>query len=281
VKKGQADVAIVAPPGGFTKSVGNGNAKLQVLIDASNILKAQAIEGYLSAIAASVIKESRLLSANGIPPPTIHFRERILFNPEMNSRFFMLPFLVAMIATMIVLSTVCISMAKEKESGTMEMLISAPLEKMHIILGKTIPSICVSFINMTVIMMIGLMFFGVPFRGSWLQFVLSFLIFSTSMSAFAVLLSTFCNTQQQAMLGMMIFLFLSMMFSGGLAPVENMPPALKFFAHLMPLSHYTSLTRNIFLKGGSWGYVLQHSSAILCFGLVSAKIAIMRLKTTL
>ncbi|GHU13387.1 transport permease protein [Alphaproteobacteria bacterium] len=279
VQKGKADVAIIAPPGGFTKSVGNGNPQLQILIDASNILKAQAIEAYLNAIVASVINESRLLPKN--PNPAINFKSRILFNPEMDSRFFMLPFLIVIMATMTIMSTISISMTREKEFGTMEMLISAPIEKSHIILGKTIPYIFVGFINLITVLSVGMLVFGIPFRGSILQFLLAFFIFATSMAAFAILLSTFCDTQQQAMLGMMIFLFLSIMLAGGLAPIDNMPIFLRVFAHIMPLSHYTFLTRNILLKGSDWGYFLPHASAIFLFGLVSAKLAVIRLKTTL
>jgi ABC-2 type transport system permease protein len=280
IQKGYADVAIIAPSGGFTKSVGEGDAKVQVLADASNIIKAQAIELYMSAIITSVIKESKLLPDNSRSSP-INFKGRVLFNPEMSSRFFMFPFLIVIMVAMTIMSTITISITKEKELGTMEMLISAPLNKMHIILGKTTPYICVGFINMTAIVSLGMLFFEIPFRGSLLLFVLSFLIFAISMAAFAVLLSTFCNTQQQAMLGMMICLFLFIMFSGGLAPIDNMPPILRFFAKITPLSHYTSLARNILLKGGSWEYFLQHASAIFFFGLVSAQIAIIRLKTTL
>jgi ABC-2 type transport system permease protein len=278
IQRGYADAAIIAPPEGFTKSVANGEKKLQLLIDASNILKAQAIEAYMGAITASVLKDSKLLTD---ARPSINFKGRILFNPEMNSRFFMLPFLTVIIATMTILSTICISFTKEKEFGTMEMLISAPIDKMHIILGKTIPYIGVGFINMTAIVTIGILLFEMPFRGGLLQLALSFLIFAVSMAAFAVLLSTFCDTQQQAMLGMMIFLFLSIMFSGGLSPIDNMPIFLRLLAQITPISHYTSLARNNMLKGGDWRYILQHASMILCFGLISAQVAVVRLKTTI
>ncbi|MDR2681568.1 MAG: ABC transporter permease [Holosporaceae bacterium] len=279
IQKGIVDAAIIAPSGGFTKSVGAGNAKLQILIDATNILKAQAIEIYLNAIATSVLKKSKLL-----PNETnfsINFKSRILFNPEMNSRFFMLPFIIVIMSAMTILSTICISMTKEKECGTMEMLISAPIKKIHIILGKTIPYIGVGFINLTVIVAVSMLVFGLPFRGSIWQFAVAFFVFAVSMSAFAVLLSTFCAVQQQAMLGMMIFLFLSIMLSGGMAPLDNMPSLLRIFAQLMPLSHYTSLARNILLKGSDWEYCLHHVLAIFLFGLAAATLAIKRLKTTL
>jgi ABC-2 type transport system permease protein len=250
-----------------------------MLIDATNIIKAQAIEAYLHAITASAIKESRLLPKSYNFP--INFKSRILFNPEMNSRFFMLPFIIAIMSTMTILSTICISMTREKEFGTIEMLISAPIKKMHIILGKTIPYIGVGSINLAMIVAVSMLIFDMPFRGSVLLFALAFLLFAISMSAFAILLSTFCSAQQQAMLGMITFLFISIMLSGGIAPIDNMPAILRFFAYLTPLSHYTSLARNILLKGSDYGYFLLHASAILLFGLIAAKLAIRQLKITL
>ncbi|MDR3179743.1 MAG: ABC transporter permease [Holosporaceae bacterium] len=279
IQKGHVDAAIIAPPGGFTKSVGAGDAKLQLLIDATNIIKAQAIEAYLNAIVTSVIKESRLVSSE--PTSVINFKNRVLFNPEMSSRFFMLPFIIVIMCTMTILSTVCISMTREKECGTMEMLISAPIKKVHIILGKTIPYIGVGAINLVTIVTVSMLVFDMPFRGSIWQFVLAFLVFAASTSAFGILLSTFCAVQLQAMLGMMIFLFLSIMLSGGIAPIDNMPPFLRIFAYAMPLSHYTFLARNILLKGSDWGYFLAHLLAIFAFGLLSATFAMRRLKTTL
>ncbi|MDR3151445.1 MAG: ABC transporter permease [Holosporaceae bacterium] len=279
VQNGKIDATLTAPANGFTRSVGSGEPKLQLLIDATNVLKAQAIEIYINSIVATAIAESRLLPE--ILRPSINFKTRILFNPGMDSKWFMFPFIAAIMATMTILSAICISMTREKELGTIEMLVAAPIKKVHIILGKTIPYICVGFINLTIILVLGMVIFGVPFRGSLLQFLLLFFIFATAMSAFAILFSTFCQTQQQAMLGMMIFLFLSMMLSGGLAPVDNMPLPLRLWANIMPMTHCTFLMRNILLKGGNWAYFFQHSSAIFFFGLISAKFAFERLKTTL
>ncbi|MDR2794909.1 MAG: ABC transporter permease [Holosporaceae bacterium] len=279
IQKGHVDAAIIAPPGGFTRSVGAGAPQLQVLIDAANIMKAQAIEIYLNAITTAVLKESRLMPTD--TTSAINFKSRILFNPEMSSKFFMLPFIIVIMCAMVIMSTICVSMTREKECGTMEMLISAPIRKAHIILGKTIPYIGVGAINLTTIVTVSMLVFDMPFRGSIWQFALAFLVFAASMSAFGILLSTFCAVQQQAMLGVMIFLFLSVMLSGGIAPVDNMPPILRIFALLMPMSHYTFLARNILLKGSDWEYFLSHVSMIFVFGLLSAVFAMKRLKTTL
>jgi ABC-2 type transport system permease protein len=241
----RANAAIIAPEGGFTKSVGNGCPKLQVLADATNMLKAQAIEAYLKAIVAKIICESRL--APVLKKPVIEIKTRILFNPEMKTRCFLIPFLMCMIMAMTLLSLIAISIVREKECGTIETLISAPIKKIHIILGKSIPYAMLCFLNVLTLLCVAIFVLDVPFRSNLWTFLLSFVNFTFVMVSCAVLLSTFCRTQQQAMLGLVIFLFLSVMLSGGIYPIENMPKILRMISNALPLSHFTFLARNIFL----------------------------------
>jgi ABC-2 type transport system permease protein len=276
----EADVAIIASKEGFTKSVGNNQPKLQVLIDATNVLKAQAIEAYLEAIVSSVILESGL-GLTAAKKNAVYIKTRILFNPEMNTRYFLIPFLMCMIIAMTLLSMISISIVREKECGTIETLISAPIKKSHIILGKSLPYIVVCFLNVLSLMALAIFVFKIPFRSSILLSLASFAVFAFVMTACALLLSTFCETQQQAMLGLMMFLFLSIMLSGGIFPIENMPKILQWIAHLLPLSHFVFLARNIFLKGCDVYYFLQHNLAMLVFGVIVTTWANNRLKTTL
>lgn len=280
IQKGKVDAVIIAPEKGFSKSVGNFRPRLQLLIDATSVLKAQAIEAYVKSIASTVIKESKLLQyANGASG--IEFKTRILFNPEMNSKHYLLPFLIVIIMTITMLSLVCVSIAREKETGTIETLMAAPIKNYQIILGKSIPYVMIGFINLFTMLWLGQILFNLPFRGNFGLFVLLFFVFSFAICSFGVFLSTFCQTQQQAMLGMMIFLFLSLMLSGGLGAIENMPLPLKCFAHALPLSHYTSLARNMILKGTDLHFFLLHTCSILLFGCISAVAAFRRFKTTL
>ncbi len=279
IQTGKADVAIIAPDGGFTKSVGNKEPKLQVLIDATNVIKAQSIEAYVKAIVTSSILDSKLLPMSN--HSAISFERRILFNPEMNSTYFLFPFLIVVIVTASILSLTCISITKEKETGTIETLISAPIKNYHIILGKMIPYIGIGFVNLITILIFGMIVFGVPFRGSFAQFTILFFVFAFAISIFGVLLSTFCKTQQQAMLGMMIFLFLSLMLSGGMGAIENMLPFLRCISYALPLSHYTSLARNILLKGSDLYNFLYQALAILIFGIITSVFAVKRFKATL
>lgn len=281
VQNGIADVVIIAPSDGLTHSFLRDNGELQVLINASNVIKAQSVSGYINAIVTEVILNEMCKNITAKNPVNLHFCNRILFNPEMDTKIFIVPAIMVMIIMSTVLSLVCIAITKEKEVGTIETLISAPIKKHHIMLGKILPYIGIACFNMICILLIGMLIFHVPFRGSIAQFSIAFAIFCFSISMLAVFLSTLCKTQQQAMLLIMMVLFLAMMLSGSMFPVENMPDILKFFANINPLTHYTFLVRNIMLKGGSLNYFTEHITPMIIFGVVATIAGIKKFKQTL
>ena len=283
IKSGKVDVVLVSPSGGLTKSLGrmDKSAELQVLIDSSNVLKAQSVSGYIKAIVKNVLSEEIKRSNVSNKSEEVTFYTRVLFNPEMNTKMFIVPSIMVMIVAMSILSLVTISIAREKEMGTIETLISAPIKKSHIILGKTLPFIMVAFFNMISITILGLLVFSVPFRGGLDQFLLSFVVFSFAMCSLGIFMSGFCENQQQALLFIMMVLFISMMLSGSMFPVETMPFILRVFANINPLTHYTFLARNIMLKGGNYQYFFLHSAPMFLFGCVFLFFGLKRFKKTL
>ncbi len=277
VQTGEVDAAIIAPAGGLTKSVLRGEGKLQILIDATNVLKAQSIEGYLQGIIAHVMKTEYQYQT--VPP--LSFTTRILFNPQLETQWFIVPAIMGILVLMSILTLVSISITKEKERGTIETLISAPISKRDIILGKTLPFVLVAFLNMLLIQCVGVVLFDLPFVGSSLMFLLSFVIFCVPACGIAVWLSTYTQTQQQALLGLMIVAFLMMMLSGALFPTENMPTLLRWIADINPLTHFTYLLRNIVLKGADWSYFMEKAAYMLITGILLCLMAVKRFKTTL
>ena len=277
VQTGEVDAALIAPKGGLTKSFFRDEGELQILVDATNVLKAQSIEGYIQGIIAHVMNvEYHYQSV-----PQITFVTRILFNPQLETQWFVVPAIMAILVFMSILTLVSISITKEKEKGTIETLVSAPISKYDIILGKTLPFIFVSLINMFITQLIGVIMFNLPFVGSSLMFILSFMAFCVPACGISVWLSTYTQTQQQAMLGLMIVAFLAMMLSGTMFPTENMPTLLKWIADINPLTHFTYLLRNIILKGADWTYFMQKTGAMLVIGVILCWMAVRRFKTTL
>lgn len=277
VQSGDADVAIVAPSGGLTRALMRGDGEIQILIDSMNILKAQSIEGYLAGVVLSTVREMNYQ----LPASPITFSMRVLFNPELNTKWFMVPSLIAVLVFLALLILITISITKEKETGTIETLVSAPISKYDIIFGKVFPYIAVSFLIMMSILLIGLVVFKIPFVGSGLMFVLGFLVFCVPASGIAVLLSNYTNTQQQALLGVVIVAFMSLMLSGAIIPTENMPVLLQYVSSVNPLSHYAYMVRNIILKGSNMAYFARQCMYMLGVGAIIWVFAIKKFKTTL
>ncbi len=193
----------------------------------------------------------------------------------------MVPSLIAILVFLSLLILITISITKEKESGTIETLVSAPVTKYDIILGKVIPYVVVTFVIMLSILAIGLMLYHIPFIGSPTLFVIGFLVFCVPASAGAVLLADYTRTQQQALLGVVIVAFLSLMLSGAIIPTENMPRLLQYISHVNPLSHYAYMVRNLILKGTDIMYFMCQCAIMLGVGAVIWVIAIRKFKTTL
>lgn len=277
VQSGGADVAIIAPRGGLTRNLARGEGEIQILIDSMNILKAQSIDGYLQGVVLSAAREMGF----AMPASPIRFDLRILFNPELNTKWFMVPSLIAVLVFLSLLILITISITKEKETGTMETLVSAPVSKYDIILGKVLPYVIVTFLVMLSILFIGLMVYKIPFVGSAVMFIVGFLVFCVPASGIAVLLSNYTKTQQQALLGVVIVAFLSLMLSGAIIPTENMPQLLQYISYLNPLSHYAYMVRNIILKGSDIAYFAKQCVVMLAVGGLIWVIAVKKFKTTL
>lgn len=278
VKSGRADAVLVPPPGGLTKAIGRETAPLQLLTDATNVIQAQSVENYIRTIALQTIRDDLKLSP---PESPIQLDVRVLYNPSLDTAIFMVP---GVMCTLLVLTTVILSMSaivKERERGTLEMLISAPISPSEVIFGKTIPYVILGFTNFPLILGVAVFVFGVPVRGSLLVLVIAALAFICTCVALGTLLSTFCRNQQQAIMASFLVIFPAIMFSGLLFPIENMPDIFQWIAYLDPLSHYLGLLRNILLKGGGTAYTVTHISALVGLAFVFIVISFRRFHTTL
>jgi ABC-2 type transport system permease protein len=278
IESGDADVVLLSTPAGLTHDLGKNNGQLQVLINASNVTKAQAIEGYLSAITNTTI-QSELKTTT--PPSPIAISTRILFNPDLRTALFMVPgtMCMVMIVTTMVLANIAI--VREKEMGTFEMLISTPITKAEIILGKTIPYIILGMSNFPLILGVAVIGFGVPMRGSLLLLLLAVFCFVCTSVALGTLISTYVKNQQQATLGGFLIMMPMVMFSGLMFPIENMPSSIKWLAHINPLAHFIGIVRNIMIKGGGAHYVTLHTGILVLTATIVITVSYRRFHTTL
>ncbi|MDD6153206.1 MAG: ABC transporter permease [Elusimicrobia bacterium] len=264
----RAEAVLVAPPEGFEYALERRNKPVQLLINATNAQRAQQVNQYVSQIVARVAA-GRGYNINA--PLLLAIDTRILFNPQLNTTDFMVPALLVM-AGFIVLMIVCsMAITKEKETGTMEKLISSPATTADILLGKTIPYFILGMGIVALMLCVGIFGFKIAYRGTVWQLALNGTALAACALSLATLLSTIAKTQQQAMMGGVLFLLPGILLSGVFFPVANIPAAFRWMCYLNPLMYACLKFRNIILKGGDyplfWLYfaILSGMALVLAF----------------
>ena len=199
----------------------------------------------------------------------------------MRSAFFLVPGIMGILICLVTIILTSMSVSKEKEQGTFEMLASAPIESREILLGKSIPFVLLGMVNLPLILSTAIFLFGVPMRGSMIVLILATVVFVCVTVAIGILISTISKTQQQSMMGGFIFLLPAVLLSGLMFPLENMPAYMQFFGWLNPLTYYNRILRTIMLKGGDATQIACDITILIVMGIVLAWISGKRFKTTL
>jgi len=274
----RADAALVAPPGGLTRALGRGSAELQLLVDATNVIEARSVEQYLNHIAGRVVEEDMRIRR---PESPLQFVTRVLYNPTLETSYFMVPGVMCMLLSITTIILTSMSLTREKETGTFEMLIAAPVSAMQVILGKTIPFFVLGMVQVPLILGVAVFGFGVPMRGSLLVLLLASAAYVCTTVAIGTLISTLARNQQQSTMAGFLFLFPAILLSGLMFPIENMPEVMKWASYVDPLTHYLALLRNIMLKGGDAGFVAGHVAILLAMAVVVVVASFRRFRTTL
>lgn len=278
LRANKIDAALIPPPGGLTRALGRNAADLQVLINATNVIQAQSIDGYLRNITTRVVQDDLKIEPSKSP---IRFDTRVLYNPTLQTSYFMVPGVMAMLLMINSLILTSMSITREKELGTFEMLISAPVSATEVILGKTLPYVALGMTTVPLVLAVAVFGFGVPVRGSLLVLAIAALAYVCTAVAIGTLISTFAKNQQQSMLGGFLFLFPAILLSGLMFPIENMPDVLKWMSDLNPVTHFLALLRNIMLKGGELDFAMQHIGILVLMAVVSVFVSFKRFHTTL
>ena len=278
IRASKADAVLVAPPRGFTHEMGRKAAPLQLLIDATNVVQAESVEAYLKAILADTVANDLKVPP---PSPPVRFDVRVLFNPSLDTATFMVPGVMVMIMVISTFVLVVMGVVREKEQGTFEMLISAPVSRTELIFGKTLPYVVIGMADLPLLLLVSVFAFHVPLRGSIVSLFFATLVFVSTVVAMGLLTSTFCGNQQQASMGSFLFMFPAIMFAGIIFPIDNMPASVQVFAAVDPLSHYLILLRDIMLKGSAIGLLDRHVLALVGIAAVSIAASYARFRTTL
>ncbi len=285
IDRGKASLAIILPKGMGRRLAGRESVRVQVIVDGAESQSAIVGLNYATMIGLKYSRQillQRLRSASfGLSIPRVEPEVRVWYNPELRSRNFMIPGVLAMVLMIITMMLTSLGIVKEKELGTMEQLIVTPVRSHELILGKLLPFFLIGLVEITVVVAVAIFGFGVPVKGSvWLLFGLSPIFMLTTLGL-GLFISTISRNQQQAMLTTSFFIIPQIILSGFVFPIENMPRLIQALTYIVPLRYFLVIIRGLFLKAVGLNALWDETAALLVFGLAILGLSILRFRKTL
>lgn len=278
-RKGEVREVIIFEPD-FSKNLSkNKVANIQVITDASDANTANLILSYTRAI---IQDYSMNLNEGSVASIQVIAEPRMLYNEELKGVYMFVPGTMAFILMLVSAMMTSISIAREKEMGTMEVMLVSPLKPLQIILGKVTPYFVLSFINAITILILGYLVFGMPVKGSVLLLLGETMLFILMALSLGILISTASPNQQVAMfISMMALMLPTILLSGFIFPIENMPVALQWFSHIMPARWFITILKNIMLKGTGILFVWKESLILIGMTMIFIGLSVRKFKIRL
>ena len=267
-RKGEVKLILVFEPDFGKKLIKNSKANIQILTDASDPNTASLEVNYLQGILQNYNVE---LNKGEEFPFSIQAKTRMYFNSNLESVFMFIPGIMATILMLVSAMMTSISIAREKELGTMEILLVSPLNPLQIILGKVTPYLVLSFINALVIIAMGYFVFAVPILGSFTLLMAESILFIFLALSIGIFISTVAKSQQVAMmLSMFVLMLPTIILSGFIFPIRNMPLPLQMISYIIPPKYFIVILKNIMLKGVGIEYVWKETLVLIAmtFGFI-------------
>ena len=261
----------------FSRKLGAAKqAQVQLLVDGRRANAGQVTASYFGAIAESLNVE---LAAEDGKAPEVRLRH--WFNPNLNYQKFMVVNIAASITMMLTLGVTSLSIARERELGTFDQLLVAPLNSLEIILSKSVPGIMAGALAAGLVGLLATLGFGVPFTGNLAAYLCCALFFILSVVGFGLVVSSLCQTQQQAILGVFCGFAPIIMTSGFLTPVENMPDWLQAAAQINPFKHYIGAVQGSFFRGLSFAQLWPNMRSLMLIAAATLCIATLVVRRSL
>ncbi len=288
---GEAEVYIHISRNFYDRIKGGKETSVQLIVDGTDSSRAAVIVSYVNKITAGYSfdyfsKRIRLLILNkkitGIKfRQNIEMKERIFFNPDLNSRNFFLPAVLGLLVSLVTIVLTAMSIVKERETGTIDQLIVSPVRPYELIAGKTLPFVILSFFDVIVISVISIFWFKVPFNGNYLFMLAGSLFFIISTVSIGLYISTISKSQQEALLSTFLYFFPSTMFSGFVFPIYSMPASIQLITLFNPMRYFVTIVRGVFLKGSSFPELWMDLSALLILGFFLFYLSALRFRRRL
>ncbi len=265
---------------GFSKNLLKANeASIQIIADATDPNTANTLINYVSSIFTGFV---RSLSPLNEPPVQINPEVRFRYNQNLKGVFLFVPGLITIILMLVTAMMTSISLTREKELGTMEVLLASPMKPFQIIAAKVIPYILLAFVISMIVLLLGLFVFGVPVRGSMVLLIAELLIFTITGLSLGILISTIAKTQQVAlMISLMGLMLPTIILSGFIFPIESMPKILQWISYVIPAKWFITIIKGIMLKGIGLAALWKETLIITGFSLVFIFISVKKFKIRL
>ena len=282
IEQGKATIGLEIHAG-FAQQLRKGQtAPLQVIVDATNSNTALIASGYISQIALGFAQDYQRDRIYRIAPqlmevmPSVQLEPRPWYNPELRSRWFFVPGIIGSLTVVLVVTLTAFAVVREREIGTLEQIMVTPIRPVEFILGKTLPFFLIGLFDVTLIAVVGSLWFQVPFRGHVSVLATGAVLFLLCMLGVGLLISTISSTQQQAMVTAFFFIMPAITFSGFGFPISTMPRWMQYFSYLIPLRYFLIVIRGTYLKGVGMDILWPQMAAMAALGVTLLTVAILR-----
>jgi len=278
-RKGKVKEVVIFENDFADKLTKTGRANIQIIADATDPNTASLLVNYTNAIIAGYQAEQ---AKGATLPYRISQDVRMMFNPEMKSVYMFIPGTMVIILMLVCAMMTSISITREKETGTMEVLLVSPLKPFHIIAGKVIPYVVLSVIDALVILSMGHFVFGLEIHGSFVLLMAESILFVIMALSLGIMISTVAPNQQVAMMLSLAGLMLpSILLSGFIFPIENMPLPLQWFCNIIPAKWFIIIIRSIILKGVGLKILWKETLILLLLTVFFVSVSVKRFKIRL
>jgi len=282
IDQGKATVGIEIDAGFARRLRGGQTAPLQVIVDSTNSNTALIASGYISQIALGYAQTYQRDRISRIEPqlleavPSLQLEPRPWYNPGLRSRWFFVPGVIGSLTLVLVVTLTAFAVVREREIGTLEQIMVTPIRPAEFILGKTLPFFLIGLFDVSLIAVVGTLWFQVPFRGHVSVLFTGAILFIISMLGVGLLISTVSSTQQQAMVTAFFFIMPAIAFSGFGFPISTMPQWMQYLTYLVPLRYFLIVLRGTYLKGAGMEILWPQMAAMAGLGVGLLTTAILR-----
>jgi len=273
---------------GFAQRLRNGQgAQVEVIVDASNSNTALISLGYLNQIGGKYAQDYQAEALQRGPPqpaafvPKVNLETRPWFNEGFESKWFFVPGVICNLLLVLVMSLTSSAVVREREIGTLEQIMVTPIRRWEFILGKTLPFYLIGIFDALLISLVGMFWFGVPFRGKVVVMAAGTLIFLLSSIGIGLFLSTISATQQQSMISAFFFIMPAITLSGFATPISSMPPIWQKLSYLNPMRYFMIVVRGIYLKGVGFDVLWPQFVGMAIIGVTLLTISVLRFHKSL